>query len=148
MSWKKSAFVWSDILRLFVKTLTADNNYSRCNMQNFEQQVQAPLSQKEKTFSQCFIAYLKCTWNSKHFETKDEHYSLIISQIIVSERGGYLNVQKVFLQNTFRLSSYLRFPNAADIRTATLLSCCSMNSGYIELEKICLSLIWLLKAVC
>ena len=41
-----SALVWSDILGLFVNTLTADNKYSRCNVLNFEEQVQTPLSQK------------------------------------------------------------------------------------------------------
>ena len=46
LSWKTSALVWSEILRLFVKTLTADNKYSRCNVHNFAQQVQTPLSQK------------------------------------------------------------------------------------------------------
>ena len=43
---KKSALVWSEILRLFVNTLTADNKYSCCNEHNIEQQVQAPLSKK------------------------------------------------------------------------------------------------------
>ena len=46
LSWKKSALVWSDILRLFVNTLTADNKYSSCNVQYFWAQVQTPLSQK------------------------------------------------------------------------------------------------------
>ena len=46
LSWKKSALVWSEILRLFVNSLTADNKYSRCNVQNFAQQVQTPLSKK------------------------------------------------------------------------------------------------------
>ena len=31
---------------------------------------------------------------------KDEYPSLIISEIIDAERRGYLNVQKVLLQNT------------------------------------------------
>ena len=39
-----SALVWSDILGLFVNTLTADNKYSRCNVHNLAQQVQTPLS--------------------------------------------------------------------------------------------------------
>ena len=46
LSWKKSALVWSEILRLFVHTLTADKKYSRCNVHNFAQQVQTPLSKK------------------------------------------------------------------------------------------------------
>ena len=37
LSWKKSDLVWSEILRLFVETLTADNKYSRCIVQNFAQ---------------------------------------------------------------------------------------------------------------
>ena len=40
------ALVWSDILRLFVNTLTADNKYSRRNVHNFEEEVQTPLPQK------------------------------------------------------------------------------------------------------
>ena len=46
MSWKKSALVLSEKLTLFVNTLTAHNKYSRCNVHNFAQQVQTPLSQK------------------------------------------------------------------------------------------------------
>ena len=41
-----SALVWSEILRLFVNTLTADNKYSRCNVHIFGQQVQKQLSKK------------------------------------------------------------------------------------------------------
>ena len=75
LSWKKSALVWSEILRLFFNTLTADNKYSRCNVHNFEQQVQTPLSQKQKTFWGFFIAFLKCAWNLEHFEKKYEYPS-------------------------------------------------------------------------
>ena len=92
MSWKKSALVWSEILRLFVNTLTAHNKYSRCKVHNFAQQVQMPLSQKQKTFSRFLIVFLKCAWNLEHFEKKDEYPSLIISDIMDCERGGYLNV--------------------------------------------------------
>ena len=92
MSWKKPALVLSEILRLFVSILTADEWYIRCNMQNFPQQLQTLISQKQKMFSGFFIAYLECATNLKHFEKKDEHPSLVISEIIDSERVGYLNV--------------------------------------------------------
>ena len=36
------------------------------------------------------------------FSKKDEYPSLIISEIIDPEIRGYLNVQKVLLQNTIR----------------------------------------------
>ena len=80
------------MLRLFGNTLTVDDKYSCRNMQNFLQQFQTLLSQKRKTLSGFFIAFLKCAWNSEHFEKKDECLSLIISEIIVSERDCYWNV--------------------------------------------------------
>ena len=61
-------------------------------MQNFAQQLQTPISQKQKMFSGFFIAYLECVSNLEHFEKKDESPSLVISEIIDSERIGYLNV--------------------------------------------------------
>ena len=71
-------------------------------MQNLPQQFQTPASQKQKTFSGFFIAFLKCAWNLEHFRKKHEYSSLIISEIIDAERRGYLNVWKVSLQNTIR----------------------------------------------
>ena len=61
-------------------------------MQNFPQQLQTQISQKQKVFSAFFIAYLECASNLEHFEIKDEHPCLVISEIIDSERVGYLNV--------------------------------------------------------
>ena len=92
MSCKKSPSVWYQILRLFVNALTADDKYSGINMQNLPQQFQTSLSQKQKTFSEFFIAFLKCAWNLEHFQKKDEYPSLIIYKIIDAGRRGYLNV--------------------------------------------------------
>ena len=61
-------------------------------MLNFTQQFQALLSQKQKTFSEFFLAFLKCALNLEYFGKKDEYPSLVISKVIYSERGGYLNV--------------------------------------------------------
>ena len=61
-------------------------------MENLRQQIQTPLSPKQKTFSEFFIAFLKCAWNLEHFHKKDEYPSLIISEIFDAERRGYLNV--------------------------------------------------------
>ena len=67
--WKKSPSVWYEILRQFVNPLTADDKYYGSNMQNFPQQFQTPLSQKQKTLSGFFIAFPKCaskeTWLSQ-----------------------------------------------------------------------------------
>ena len=70
------------MLSLFVKTLTADDKYSRSNMQNFPQHFQTLLSKKQLTFFACFIAFLKCTWNLEHFQKKVEYPRLILSEII------------------------------------------------------------------
>ena len=72
--------------------MTTDEKYSRRNMLNFSQQFEPPLSQKQKTFSEFFLAFLKCALTLEHFPKKDEYPSLVISRIIDSERGGYLNV--------------------------------------------------------
>ena len=115
MSWKKFALVWSEILRQFVNTLTADMCTSipvaMCTISRnkFKQKGEYPsliiseimdkevvtyfrLSQKQRTFCRFFIAFLKCAWNLEHFEKKGEYPSLIISEIMDCERGGYLNV--------------------------------------------------------
>ena len=81
--------------------LTAEYMYSCPNIHTFTQQVQTPLSLKQKTFSGFFIAFLKSTWNGEHFQKKGECSSLSISEIIDSKRGRYLSAWKALLQNRF-----------------------------------------------
>ena len=92
MSCKKSALVWYEILRLFVKTLTADDKHSSSNMQNLPEQIETPVSQKQKTFSGFFIAFLEGAWNLEKIQKEDEYPSLIISEIVDAEKRGYFNV--------------------------------------------------------
>ena len=87
-----SPSVWYEILRPFVNGLTADDKYSSTNMKNLPQEFQTPLSHKKKTFSEFFIAFLKCAFNLEHFQKKDEYPSLIISEIIDAQRRGYLKI--------------------------------------------------------
>ena len=72
--------------------MTTDDKYSRRNMLNFTQELEALLSQKKKTFSLLSLAFLKYALNLEDFEKKDEYSSLVISKVIDSERGAYLNV--------------------------------------------------------
>ena len=74
-------------LRLLVKTLTDDEKYSLLYRENFTQPIQILLSQKRKTFSQFFSAFLKPTLNFEHFQKKDDPHSRCSSQITVSEEG-------------------------------------------------------------
>ena len=77
---------------MFGITLTAEDKYSRSNMQSLPQQFQTPLSQKQNTFSGLFIAFLKCAWSLEHFQKGDEYPSLIFSEIIDANKRDYLNV--------------------------------------------------------
>ena len=47
---------------------------------------------KGMAFFQFFIAFLKCAWNLEHSEKKEEYPSLIITELITSERDVYLSV--------------------------------------------------------
>ena len=67
-----------EILGLIVNRLTADDKYSRRNIQNLTQELQTAISQKQKTFSGTFITYLKSITNSKAFVKKIESASLSI----------------------------------------------------------------------
>ena len=58
----------------------SDNNFKRLYLK------------KEKLFFGLFIAFLKCAWNLEHSEKKEEYPSLIITEIIASERDVYLSV--------------------------------------------------------
>ena len=70
--------------------MTTDDKYSRRNMRIVTQQFEALLTQKQKTVSGFFLAFLKCALNLEHFEKKHEYPSLVISKVIDSERGDYL----------------------------------------------------------
>ena len=65
------------------------------------QQVQTPLSLKQKTFSEFFMAFLKSTWNGEYFQEKEESFSLSISEIIDSKRSGYLRASKAYFRTAF-----------------------------------------------
>ena len=58
------------ILRLCDNTLTDDYKYSPLNRDNLMQPIQILLSQKQKTFSEFFSAFLKSTLNFEHFQKK------------------------------------------------------------------------------
>ena len=75
------------ILGLFVHTLTDDEKYSLLYRENLTQPIQILLSQKRKTFSQFFAAFLKYTLNFAHFQKKDDPHSRCSSQITVSQKG-------------------------------------------------------------
>ena len=58
------------ILRPFVNTLSEDDKYCLLYKDNLLQPLQILLSQKRKTFSEFFSAFLKSTLNFEHFQKK------------------------------------------------------------------------------
>ena len=77
---------------MFVNTLTPDDKYSCRIMQKFWLQIQTPLSMKEKTFSQFFIAFMKYALNLEHSEKEQQYPNPVIAEIIAFERDVYLSV--------------------------------------------------------
>ena len=75
-----------EIFRLFLNTLIPDDKYSRRNMETLWQQLQTPLSQKGEIIFRFFIEFLKGAWNLEHSAKKEEYPSLIITEVIASER--------------------------------------------------------------
>ena len=63
------------ILRHFVNTLTVNDKHYILNRDNLTQPIQKPLPQKQKTFSQFFLAFLKSILNFKHLPKKDDRHS-------------------------------------------------------------------------
>ena len=75
------------ILGLFVNTLSEDDKYCLLYNDNLLQPIQILLSQKQKTFSQFFCAFLKSTLNFEHFEKKMTLIADVFPKNTVSEKG-------------------------------------------------------------
>ena len=82
---KKSLLLTCQILGLLVNTLAADEKYPVLNRDNLTIPIQMQLSEKQKTFSQFFAAFLKFTLNFEHFEKKDDPHRFCISEFTDSE---------------------------------------------------------------
>ena len=63
------------VLRLFSNTLTVNDKHYMLNRENLRQPIQMQLSEKQKTFSQFFFAFLKSILNFKHLPKKDDPHS-------------------------------------------------------------------------
>ena len=87
MTWKKSLLVLCKILRRFGNTLTADDKYYLLNRHNLREPIQILVSQKEKSFSQFFSAFLKSTLNFQHFQKNDDPHTRCISENMDSAKS-------------------------------------------------------------
>ena len=92
LSWKKSALVWSEILTLFVNTLTAHKEVIPLQCAQFRATSSNAIISKIKDFLWIFYCISEMCIQFRTFWKKDEYRILIISEIMDCERGGYLNV--------------------------------------------------------
>ena len=76
------------ISKLFPNTLSGNGKYSLFNRDNLTQHIQMQLSQKQKTFSEFFCAFLKSSLNLVLFQKKDDPHGRCISKITESEKCG------------------------------------------------------------
>ena len=67
-----SLLVIHKILRSFVNTLTVNDKHYLLNKGNETQPIQMQLSEKQKTFSEFFFAFLKSILYLKHLLKKDD----------------------------------------------------------------------------
>ena len=66
---------------MLVNALAADEKYPVSIRDNLMIPIQRQLAQREKNFSELFSAFLKCRFNSKHFEKKDVPHRFCIPEI-------------------------------------------------------------------
>ena len=68
--------------------MTADDKYSLLNRHNLTQPIPTQLSQKQKAFSEFFLAFSISTLNFEHLQKTDDLHSWNISYITHSKKRG------------------------------------------------------------
>ena len=81
MPWKKSLLVINKIVRLLVKTLTADDKHYLLNRENLAQPIQIQLSENKKSSMNFGFAFLKSVLNFKHLSKKKTLTADVIPEI-------------------------------------------------------------------
>ena len=73
------------MLGLLVNPFPGDEMYPYLNRDNLMIPIQMKISQKQKTFSEFFLAFLRSRINLKHFEKEDDPHRFCIFEITDSE---------------------------------------------------------------
>ena len=84
----RSLLVISDILRLLLNILFANDKYSRHKRKNLTEVIQMEISKKSKIFRYVSKIYIKF----KTFQNKADPHTLSISEFMDFESSDYLNV--------------------------------------------------------
>ena len=137
------------ILRLSVNTLTADDKYSLLNRDNLTEPIPILLSQKQKSFSQFFSAFLKSTLNFAHFhKKKNDPHSGCVFHITVSEKSCQINVCKIRFQRSLRQETLETGRNTVEIWTTLPLPYFLIPVNIIQLERVYVSAMLNRKTLC
>ena len=139
MYWKKSLLVIEKFLRLFVNTLPADEKHYLLNRDNLTQPIQIQLSQKQKTFSEFFFAFLKSILNFKDLPKKNAPHSSCFSGNLGSEIYGYIYVSKAVFQRTLRHTTWQMGRNIVAVWMAASLKYLLITLKVVSLEKVSFS---------
>ena len=68
--------------------MTADDKYFLLKWDNLTQPIPMQLSQKQKAFSEIFLAISKFALNFEHFQTKDDSHSWFVPELTNYEKRG------------------------------------------------------------
>ena len=101
----KSLLFTCQILVLLVNTLAADEKYPVLNRDNLTIPIQKQLSQKQKTFSQFFVAFLKSTINFKYFEKNMTLIDFVFPKLRTPKRWSD-KCLKITFQRTLRQATW------------------------------------------
>ena len=144
MSWKRSLLFRSEVLGVLGNTLTGDHIYCR---HYFRQIFESAIITKPENVFWIFFTFSESTQNFAQFEKKYHLHSSNISEVIDSEKCGYLNAWKLLFQNSFRESTFSWVLNTADTTMPGLLSELFIDPTDIQLGKISVGEICNLKTV-
>ena len=131
LSWKKSLLLTWEIFGLLVNTLAADEKYPVLNRNNLTTPIQMQLSQKQRSFSNFFAAFLKSRLNFKHFKEKDEPHKFCIFEVKDSRFRGcfdkqYGKASQTLLKSLSQHLQHIHWSLARKLcsKKSHLLKCC------------------------
>ena len=134
----KSLLFTCQILVLLVNTLAADEKYPVLNRDNLTIPIQMQLSQKQKTFSEFFAAFLKSYWNFERFEEKKMSFiAFVFSKLQTLKTWLDKCLKSPVLEDLFA-NNMVNVPEEISKCITSPLSCSLITAKFIELEKVSL----------
>ena len=136
MSGKKSLLLRWKTLELLVNTLAANEKYPVLNREYLTIPIQMELSQKQKTFSEFFAAFLKSYWNFERFEEKKMSFiAFVFSKLQTLKTWLDKCLKSPVLEDLFA-NNMVNVPEEISKCITSPLSCSLITAKFIELEKV------------